>query len=231
MRTAVVIPTYNELENLPLLVEGIRRLEQPMRIVVVDDNSPDGTGAIADRLAAADGDMTVVHRAGKEGLGTAHLAGFAAALPQADLIVTMDADLSHDPAHIPALLKMAEAGNDVVIGSRYVGDGSVDFSLWRRVLSSGGNMVATTLLGLRTRDNTSGFRCYRRKALEEIIRQPFTADGYSFLMEILYRAKQAGLKIDETPIHYADRRLGETKVSGTEIYKALGTVCRLRMRS
>jgi dolichol-phosphate mannosyltransferase len=231
MRAAVIIPTYNERENLPLLVAGIRQLEQPLRIIVVDDNSPDGTGELADALAAEDGNIQVVHRAGKEGLGTAHLAGFAAALPQADLILTMDADLSHDPAHIPALIEMAENGSDVVIGSRYVGDGSVDFKMWRRALSSGGNIFATGILGLKTRDNTSGFRCYKRDALETILTRPFTADGYSFLMEILYRAKQAGLTLSETPIHYVDRQFGETKVSGSEVIKALGTVCRLRLRS
>ena len=230
MKTAVVIPTYNERENLPLLVAGIRKLPEPMRIIVVDDNSPDGTGAVAEDLAAGDGNIEVIHRAGKEGLGTAHLAGFAAALPQADLIVTMDADLSHNPAHIPALLELARDGSDVVIGSRYVGGGSVDFKIWRRALSSGGNIIATGILGLRTRDNTSGFRCYRRAALEQIINQPFTADGYSFLMEILYRAKTAGLNLSETPIHYIDRQFGETKVSGNEVIKALGTVCRLRLR-
>lgn len=231
MNAAVVVPTYNERENLPLLVAGIRQLGRPIRIIVVDDNSPDGTGDVADKLARQDGDIRVVHRAGKEGLGTAHLAGFAAALPDADLILTMDADLSHDPAHIPALIELAENGADVVIGSRYVAGGGVDFKMWRRMLSSGGNLFATALLGLRTRDNTSGFRCYRREALEQIIATPFTADGYSFLMEILYRAKRAGLKLSETPIHYVDRRFGETKVSGAEIFKALGTVCRLRLRS
>lgn len=230
MKVTVVIPTYNERENLPILLAGIRRIEKPLDVIVVDDNSPDGTGDTADSLAACDGRMRVIHRPGKLGLGTAQIAGFEAALPAADAVVTMDADLSHDPAHIPALIDRVENGSDLAIGSRYISDGSVDFKMWRRVLSAGGNLFAAALLGLRTRDNTSGFRCYRRDALEKIIAEPFTADGYSFLMEILYRAKRAGLNLSEAPIHYADRRFGETKVSTAEIYHALGTVCRLRFR-
>lgn len=230
MKTAVVIPTYNEYENLPLLVAGIRKLDFPIKIIIVDDNSPDGTGALADTLAADDRGIKVLHRAKKLGLGTAHLAGFAEALPEASLILTMDADLSHNPSHIPGLIAKAEEGCDVVLGSRYIKNGSVDFKPWRRALSNGGNLFAATILGFRTRDNTSGFRCYRRAALQTILAKPPVADGYSFLVEILYQAKRAGFIIGEAPINYADRQYGETKVSSAEIYKALGTVCRLRFR-
>jgi len=228
MKTAVVIPTYNEKENLPILVEGILALDEPPGIIIVDDNSPDGTGRLADQLAGRHGNISVIHRERKAGLGTAHLAALAVAIRQADFVLTMDADLSHDPTHIPALIAMAQDGVAVVIGSRYVSGGSVDFRLWRRALSYGGNFFAAAMLGLRTRDNTSGFRCYRRDALTKILKNEIKSDGYSFLIEILYLAKLAGLRLGETPIHYVDRRFGETKVSSHEISKALGTVWRLR---
>ena len=228
MNTAVIIPTYNEKENLPILVEGIMALEAPPDITIVDDNSPDGTGWLADELAQKYQSITVIHRPGKSGLGTAHLAGFAAVIDDADLILTMDADLSHDPQHIPALIAKIGEGYDIVVGSRYIEGGSVDFKMWRRALSYGGNLFAAATLGLKTRDNTSGFRCYRREALDKILENEFNAEGYSFLIEILYRAKQAGLRLGETPIHYVDRRYGETKISRSEISKALGTVLRLR---
>ncbi len=230
MRTAVIIPTYNEKENLPILVKGIRKVDVPMDIIVVDDNSPDGTGELADELARDDGAVSVIHRPKKAGLGTAHLAGFAEALKHADLIITMDADMSHDPTSIPQLIAKAEEGYDVVIGSRYVEGGRVDFGFNRRVLSRGGNLVATMGLGFATKDNTSGYRCYRRKALETILSEPIQSDGYSFLMEVLYIAKKKGLRVGETPITYVDRRYGETKVSRAEISKALGTVWRLRFK-
>ena len=211
MKAAVIIPTYNEKENLPVLAEEIMALETPPDITIVDDNSPDGTGRLADELAKKNQSITVIHRSGKAGLGTAHLAGFTAVIDEADLILTMDADLSHDPQHIPALIAKIEQGYDIVVGSRYIEGGSVDFKMWRRALSYGGNLFAAATLGLRTHDNTSGFRCYQREALDKILKNKFTAEGYSFLIEILYRAKQAGLRLGETPIHYVDRRYGETK--------------------
>jgi dolichol-phosphate mannosyltransferase len=228
MKATVIIPTYNEIENLPILIKGILSLDEPPDIIVVDDNSPDGTGQLADELAKNNASISVIHRPGKAGLGTAHLAGFAAVIDDSDLILTMDADLSHDPRHIPALIAKTGEGYDVVIGSRYVKGGSVDFNMRRRALSYGGNLFAAAILGLRTRDNTSGFRCYRRDALAKVLENEFTADGYSFLIEILYRAKQAGLLLGETPIQYADRRYGETKISQSEITKALRTVIRMR---
>lgn len=230
MKTAVIIPTYNEKENLPLLIDGILALNTPLNIVIVDDNSPDGTGEVADSLASQNDCIKVIHRPGKAGLGTAHLAAFAEVIDDSDLIMTMDADLSHDPRHIPALIAKTEEGYDIVIGSRYVKGGSVDFQLWRRALSFGGNIFAAGTLGLRTRDNTSAYRCYRQKALAKVLASEFNAEGYSFLMEILFRARQAGLRMGETPIQYVDRQHGETKISQSEITKALGTVVRLRLR-
>jgi dolichol-phosphate mannosyltransferase len=228
MKSVVIIPTYNEKENLPLLVGRILSLADPPEIIVVDDNSPDGTGEIAEELAAKNAGIEVIHRERKAGLGTAYQAGFALAMPSSDLIMTMDADLSHDPAVIPALIAMAEDGYDVVIGSRYVKGGSVDFAWHRRLLSRGGNLIATVVLGFKTKDNTSGFRCYRKAALSEILEKTIRSDGYSSLIELLYDAKLDGLRLGETPIHYVDRRHGETKVSRSEITKALGTVWRLR---
>ena len=150
MNTAVIIPTYNEKENLQILVEGIMALETPPDITIVDDNSPDGTGRLADELAQKYQSVTVIHRPGKAGLGTAHLAGFTAVIDDADLILTMDADLSHDPQHIPALIAKTGEGYDIVVGSRYVKEGSVDFEMWRRALSYGGNLFAAATLGLKT---------------------------------------------------------------------------------
>lgn len=228
MKAAVIIPTYNEKENLPILVEGIMSLNAPPDIIVVDDNSPDGTGAVADSLAKQNDGISVIHREKKAGLGTAYQAGFAEAMKTADLIITMDADLSHDPRVIPDLIAKAKDGCDVVIGSRYVDGGSVDFGLHRRVLSRGGNLIATLALGFKTKDNTSGYRCYRKDALAKILTKKIQSDGYSSLIEILYDARLSGLSVGETPIQYADRKHGETKVSRTEITKALQTVRRLR---
>jgi dolichol-phosphate mannosyltransferase len=228
MKAAVIIPTYNEIENLPILVERILSLDAPIDIFVVDDNSPDGTGELADDLAAQNECVSVIHREKKAGLGTAYQAGFAEAMPRADLIITMDADLSHDPAVIPDLIAKAENGYDVVIGSRYVAGGSVDFGWNRRLLSRGGNLIATIALGFKTKDNTSGFRCYRRDALTKILSKTIRSDGYSSLIEILYDAKLDGMRMGETPIHYVDRKHGKTKVSRSEITKALQTVRRLR---
>jgi dolichol-phosphate mannosyltransferase len=228
MKTAVIIPTFNEKVNLPILVEGILALDTPIDIYVVDDNSPDGTGEVADDLAKKNACVKVIHREKKAGLGTAYQAGFAKALPESDLIITMDADLSHDPAVIPDLIAKAEDGYDVVIGSRYVDGGSVDFGWSRRVLSRGGNFIATAALGFKTKDNTSGFRCYRREALTKILTKTIRSDGYSSLIELLYDARLDNLRIGETPIHYVDRQHGQTKVSRTEITKALQTVWRLR---
>lgn len=228
---ALVLPTYNERENLPALVAAIRNLPIAIQIVVVDDNSPDGTGALADELAGQYPGVEVVHRAAKLGLGTAYAAGFARALASsAQLICTMDADFSHDPRYLPGLI---EGGKryDLTIGSRYVpGGGVVNWGMARKVLSAGANAVAHVVLGLRARDCTAGFRCYRRRVLELIDPASIRANGYSYLIEMLYAVQRAGFTVGETPIIFADRRMGNSKISQNEIYRAMRTVARLGLR-
>ncbi len=228
---ALVLPTYNERENLPALVAAIRSLPLAVQIIVVDDNSPDGTGALADGLAEAYPGIDVVHRAGKQGLGTAYAAGFARALAgPAPLICTMDADFAHDPRYLPALVQGGQRW-DLTIGSRYVrGGGVVNWGMGRKLLSWGANAIAHAVLGLQARDCTAGFRCYRRKVLETIDPNSIRANGYSYLIEMLYNVQRAGFTVGETPIIFADRRLGQSKISRNEIYRAMRTVARLGLR-
>lgn len=223
----VIIPTYNERENLPALVTAIEALPTPIRITVVDDNSPDGTGALADALAT-EGRVAVIHRAGKLGLGTAYTAGFRQALAEgADLILTMDADFSHDPSYLPKMLEFSRR-YDLVIGSRYVPGGGVrHWGPQRKLLSWGANMLAHSVLGLHARDCTAGFRCYRRSVLEALDLDAIRANGYSYLVEMLYNCQQLGFAVGEIPIIFADRRLGQSKISQNEIVKAGRTVLRL----
>ncbi|HEY64862.1 MAG TPA: polyprenol monophosphomannose synthase [Caldilineae bacterium] len=226
--TAVIVPTYNERENLPDLVRAILALPLTVWVIVVDDNSPDGTGAIADQLAAETGRVIVLHRPGKLGLGTAYTEGFRRALQlDVDRIITMDADFSHDPRYIPVLLDRSSSC-DLVIGSRYVPGGAVRLWGWeRRLLSWGANLIAHLALGLRARDCTSGFRCYRREALRAIPLDAIKADGYSYLIEVLFQCQWRGLRIGEVPIVFEDRRRGASKISRQEIFKAGLTVLRL----
>lgn len=228
---ALVLPTYNERENLQTLVAAICNLPIAIHIIVVDDNSPDGTGALADALAQQHPGIEVVHRAGKEGLGTAYAAGFTRALATpTPLICTMDADFSHDPRYLPALINGAKR-YDLVIGSRYVaGGGVVNWGAGRKLLSWGANTVAHLALGLHARDCTAGFRCYRRQVLETIGPGSIRANGYSYLIEMLYHVERAGFTVGETPIIFADRRLGQSKISQNEIYRAMRTVARLSLR-
>jgi glycosyltransferase involved in cell wall biosynthesis len=227
-KTAVIVPTYNESENLPDLVRTLLALPLDLRIVVVDDHSPDGTGEIADRLSATTGRVTVIHRPRKLGLGTAYTAGFRHALDMnMDYIVTMDADFSHDPRYIPALAESA-ASYDVVVGSRYVPGGGVQLWGWeRRLMSWGANTLARLALGLRTHDCTAGFRCYRREVLAAIGLDQVKADGYSYLIEMLFRCERRGFRIGEVPIIFVDRRAGASKISRQEILKAGWTILRL----
>lgn len=230
MRVAVIVPTYNEKENVEALVGQLLGLPMPVHVIVVDDNSPDGTGDIADRLAADnDGRMTVIHRAGKLGLGTAYLAGFEQALAdEAELICTMDADFSHNPRYVPAMVEEAGEGCDLVIGSRYApGGGASGCSLQRRLLSWGANAFARAMLGLRAHDTTAGFRCYRRQVLKSVGIDEIKADGYSFLIEMLFRVQRRGWRIGEIPILFENRRQGVSKISRAEIIKAVWTVLRL----
>lgn len=227
-RPAVVIPTYNESENIIRLVREILALPVGAHCVVVDDNSPDGTGALLDAEAAVEPRLHVVHRPGKMGLGTAHIAGIRlAAKLGLDPIGTMDADFSHHPRYIPDLLT-GLAASDMMIGSRYVpGGGTVDFKLHRRILSRGANGFARTMLGLTPRDCTAGFRFYRREVLASIDLDSIFSNGYSFLVEMLYNVQTKGWKVGETPISFEDRREGVSKISRKEIGKAIYTVLRL----
>lgn len=227
----VIIPTYNEKENLEPLVQRLLTLPLDLNVIVVDDNSPDGTGKIADRLAAKhDGRVQVLHRAGKLGLGTAYVAGFHRALAEGSTyVVTMDADFSHPPERIPELITKAQEGYDLVIGSRYVPGGrAVECTLPRQILSWGANVFfARTLLNLKAHDATAGFRCYRSQVLESLALDDILSDGYSFLIEMLYRVQRAGWRIGELPIVFHNRQQGVSKISRNEIYKALYTVFRL----
>lgn len=225
----VIIPTYNEADNIEALVTALLALPLPLGVIVVDDNSPDGTGRLADQLVHAHAErMHVVHRAGKLGLGTAYLAGFKRAFELgAEKIMTMDADFSHNPRYIPAMVALS-IEKDVVIGSRYVPGGQTPSWPWYRLLLSNvANSVTHLALGLEARDTTAGFRLYHRYVLESIALESIFSSGYSFLVEMLYLCQEAGWRIGEVPIAFEDRRFGQTKISRNEIFKAQYTVFRL----
>jgi dolichol-phosphate mannosyltransferase len=227
----VILPTYNEAANLAGLVAALRdRLPDSHRILVVDDNSPDGTGEIADRLASAGGDVSVVHRERKEGLGPAYLAGFRRALAGgAELIVEMDADFSHDPEHLPALLEAAE-GADLVLGSRYVEGGGVeDWGAIRRMISRGGSAYARAILGLGVHDLTGGFKVFRRRVLETIDLDSIAARGYAFQVETTFRAIKLGFRVVEVPIVFRDRERGASKMSRAIVAEAIWRVPAMRL--
>jgi len=227
-RHAVIIPTYNERENLGLLVEGILSLELDTQVIIVDDNSPDGTGELADELAAQHPGIRALHRPGKMGLGTAHIAGMKAALDAGmSYVLTMDADFSHHPRYIPSLLVGLEY-LDVVIGSRYVPGGDTLYcTAPRKALSRGANLFARTVLSLHAGDATAGFRGYRRAVLESIGLDEIVSNGYSFLIEMLYRCQRQGWRIGEVPIVFENRQRGASKISKSEIGRAMQTVVRL----
>ena len=228
-RACVVLPTYNERENLPSIVPAILAAAPELDVLVVDDNSPDGTGALADDLAARDPRVTVLHRARKEGLGRAYLAGFQVALERGyGRVMEMDADFSHAPERLPALLA-ASRDADVVLGSRYVqGGGTVNWGLGRRVLSQGGSLYARTILGLAVRDLTGGFKCFRREVLEALDLETVQSSGYAFQIELTYRAARRGFQIVEVPITFVDRRVGKSKMSRRIVAEALWMVWRIR---
>ncbi len=215
MRIAVVTPTYNEAENLPKLVSALFTLPLDLHVLIVDDDSPDGTGRIADELAAKDSRVRVLHRAGKLGLRSAYLEGFRLVLDDgADAVLQMDADFSHDPAKIPAMAELLKS-YDIVLGSRYIKGGSVDeqWPLWRKYLSAFGNFYARTILGLPLHDVTTGFRLWRRETLLGMPFNRIEANGYIFLVEMAYLAHCLEYKIGEVPIYFADRRWGKSKMS------------------
>ena len=230
----LILPTYNEAENVGPIVRAARaQLRDADRILVVDDNSPDGTGAIADELAGEVPGVEVLHRPGKQGLGRAYLAGFAHALDRgAELVLEMDADFSHDPADLPRLIDAAENGGaDLVLGSRYVEGGSVsDWGLLRRLVSRGGSWYARHVLGVTVRDLTGGFKCFRRSVLEALDLDAVHADGYGFQIELTYRTIRAGFRVVEIPIVFRDRRVGESKMNARIALEAVWKVPALRRR-
>jgi dolichol-phosphate mannosyltransferase len=216
LRITVITPTYNEAENLPNLVSALFSLPLDLRILIVDDNSPDGTGQAADQLATDyPGRVEVLHRPGKLGLRSAYLNGFQKVLESdTQAIVQMDADFSHDPSALIAMAHLLES-NDVVLGSRYVKGGSVDerWPVWRKSLSAFGNYYARTILGLPLRDVTTGYRMWRRETLQQIPFERIQSSGYVFLVEMAYLAHCLAFKIGESPIYFADRRWGKSKMS------------------
>lgn len=227
-RLAIVIPTYNERENIGSLVDSILGLGLDICVIIVDDNSPDGTGSLVDELASKHAGVHVIHRPSKLGLGTAHIAGMKAALNiNATHVVTMDADFSHHPRYLPDVVDSLREF-DVVIGSRYVpGGGTLHCSAARRALSRGANLFARTVLSLQAGDATAGFRGYRQAVLRSIRLDEIVSDGYSFLIEMLYRCQRQGWRVGEVPILFENRQRGASKISKSEIFKAWQTVARL----
>jgi dolichol-phosphate mannosyltransferase len=229
----LILPTYNEAENLEAFVRAVlpplAGAAPEHRVLVVDDASPDGTGAIADRLAAELDAVEVLHRRAKEGLGPAYVAGFERALAgDAELVLEMDSDFSHDPADLPRLIAAA-SGADLVLGSRYVpGGGVADWGVGRRLLSRGGSWYARTVLGVGVRDLTGGFKCFRREVLEALDLGVLRADGYGFQIEVTYRALRAGFRIEEVPIVFRDRRAGQSKMNWRIALEAVWKVPALR---
>jgi dolichol-phosphate mannosyltransferase len=229
MNALVLIPTYNERDNLPLVVEGVLA-HADTTVLVIDDGSPDGTGAIADDLARRhEGRVAVMHRQGPRGLGRSYLDGFRTAVASdADVVCQMDADLSHDPRFLPALIASARAGAGLTIGSRYVRGGRVEnWPLRRVVLSAVANTYIRTATGLRVRDCTSGFRCWRREALARLPLDSIASDGYSFLVEVTFQAAAAGVRIAEVPIVFVERRQGISKLSTSVLLESIVTPLRL----
>ncbi|MBK9940474.1 MAG: polyprenol monophosphomannose synthase [Kouleothrix sp.] len=226
----VVIPTYNERENIGALIPQVLALPR-FRVLVVDDNSPDGTRQVVQQLARNEPRIGLLARPGKQGLGRAYVAGFRRALAEgAEYIFEMDADFSHDPQYLPAMLAAAESRYDLTLGSRYVhGGGTVNWGWLRQLISRGGNVYARAILGLPVMDATGGFRCYRRRVLERLNLDAICSNGYSFQIELVYRTLQAGFTIGEVPIVFPDRRVGQSKMSRRIVLEALLTVWRLRL--
>ena len=231
-RAVVCVPTYEERENLEPLVRALAEVLDTSRdrVLVIDDGSPDGTGELADRLAGELPWLDVLHRARKEGIGRAYLAGFTQVLTgDAELVLEMDCDFSHDPRDVPRLIAACEEGADVALGSRWVdGGGTVNWGLLRRLISRGGSLYARLVLGVGVRDLTGGFKCFRRVVLETIDRDAIAARGYGFQIEGTYRALRKGFAVVEVPITFVDRRVGESKMSGAIVLEAMRQVPVLR---
>ncbi len=230
-RALVCIPTYNEADNVEPITTAVLGVEPRVDVLVVDDNSPDGTGRIADGLAAKEPRLRVLHREKKEGLGRAYLHAFQWALDEGyDFIVEMDADFSHDPRYLPRLLDEGMAGADLVLGSRYVeGGGTVNWGAGRKVISRGGSLYARSILGVDIRDLTGGFKCFNRRVLETIDLGAVKSTGYAFQIELTYRTLKAGFRVKEIPIVFEDRRVGQSKMSRKIFLEALTMVWKLRL--
>ena len=232
-RAVVCVPTYNERDNVEALVRALGDVLDTScdRVLVIDDASPDGTGEIADRLAGELAWLDVLHRTAKEGIGRAYLAGFDRVLAgDAELVLEMDCDFSHDPNDVPRLIAAVANSADVALGSRYVAGGGVrNWGLLRRVISAGGSLYARVVLGVQVRDLTGGFKCYRRSVLETIELDSIHSKGYAFQIETTYRALRAGFEVIEVPITFADREVGGSKMSKGIVAEAIWKVPRLRL--
>jgi dolichol-phosphate mannosyltransferase len=229
-RTLIVTPTYNERDNLPRFLNEVRAAAPEAHILIVDDNSPDGTGALADEIAAQDPRIQVMHRAGKLGLGTAYIQAFVRGLAEGyERFFEMDADLSHDSKFLPEFVRALDDGADVVIGSRNIPGGGVDgWGIGRHFISKGGSIYSRTILGLDVRDLTSGYKAFSRRALEAIDLSSIHSNGYSFQIETTYRAVLKGMRVKEVPIIFVDRVVGKSKMSRKIFIEAIGVVWKLR---
>ncbi|MBX3207683.1 MAG: polyprenol monophosphomannose synthase [Labilithrix sp.] len=229
-RTLIVTPTYNEKDNLPRFIDAVRSAWADADLLVVDDASPDGTGALADAIAAKDDHVKVMHRPGKLGLGTAYTQAFKRGLGEGyDRFFEMDADLSHDVRYLPDFIAALDDGADVVIGSRNIPGGGVEgWGLGRHVISKGGSLYSRTILGLGVKDLTSGYKAFTRRALEAIDIETVHSNGYSFQIEMTYRALRKGMRVKEVPIVFVDRTAGRSKMSRRIFVEAIGVVWKLR---
>ena len=227
----ICLPTYNERDNVEQMLHALAPLG--VHVLVIDDNSPDGTGEIADRVAAELDDVSVLHRDRKEGLGPAYIAGFRRALAEgADYVISMDCDFSHDPADVPRLIAACDAGADIALGSRYVpGGGTVNWGIGRRIVSAGGSFYARTWLSMDLRDMTGGFRCFRRAVLETVDLDTIETRGYAFQIELTYRAIRRGFTVAEVPIVFTDRTAGQSKMTRAIFLEAVRKVPQLRYRA
>jgi dolichol-phosphate mannosyltransferase len=229
----IVTPTYNERSNLETFVESTLGVAPGAHILIVDDNSPDGTGALADELAARDKRVRVLHRPSKLGLGTAYIAAFQLGLHEGYRhFFEMDADLSHDPRHLPEFFRELDAGADVVVGSRNIRGGNVlGWGVGRHALSKGGSLYSRVILGVDVRDLTSGYKAFQRDALSAVIAGNVVSNGYSFQIEMTYRALRLGLSVKEVPIVFVDRQVGASKMNRSIVLEAVATVWKLRLRA
>jgi dolichol-phosphate mannosyltransferase len=234
MRATVCLPTYNELENLEAMIDALGRvMREGDRVLVIDDASPDGTGELADRLAAEHPFVGVLHRARKEGLGPAYIAGFRRALAGgAELVLEIDCDFSHDPGDVPRLIATAEAGADLALGSRYVPGGAIpNWGAARRAISLGGNLYAQLMLQSSLRDLTGGFKCFRARVLQTIDLDAIDSKGYAFQIETTYRVLRSGFRVQEVPISFTDREHGHSKMNKAIVVEAIWKVPLLRLRA